>query len=455
MKLFLLALSTSAAIVTAASLSVEEAMEARIAEGTTTIEQAIEHQKKGTFSSDKTFCWRDSYGRGVGYIPQKCKPDEDRIGLLCYPKCHRYNYRTAQGHMVTFSRWGFDCHQNCPSGFANQGLYCRKTEYGRGAGRSPCTGCTGCSWGGCSGCSDCSTSRCHGHEEGWGLLCYPKCRAGYSNFACCICRPSVTCSHYGFNHQFDLSCAKSIKIGAVRTGQCNGDDEMDVGLCYPRCRAGYDGVGPVCWGKAPIVNGQPFEICGMGAAKDGTTCGIVLADQISSPFMIVANLVSAGALGKVGKGIQKAGAAVAKAASKVGSGIAKVGGKIGSGIARGAKWAKTKVVGVGKNAKKLDEVSDAGKGIASVSKLQSVKDGLSKAAKACQQKIGLGTKACSSLNHARSALTTAATKTNEVDQARAVIQAIGMVDPTGVADCAAAYMYPKCTAAGYASGWAN
>ena len=117
-------------------------------------EERTEEQEK--FVGETTFCWKDSYGRGVGKIPGKCAPNEDRIGLLCYPKCHTYDYTTSAGRSVRFSRFGFDCHQRCPSGFSNQGLYCRKAEYGRGAGRSPCTGCTGCtgcSWGGCSGCS--------------------------------------------------------------------------------------------------------------------------------------------------------------------------------------------------------------------------------------------------------------------------------------------------------------
>tara|TARA_R110002072_G_scaffold33205_19_gene100611 strand:+ start:7498 stop:7740 length:243 start_codon:yes stop_codon:yes gene_type:complete len=35
----------------------------------------------------KEFCWKDSYGRGVGTVPQKCKSGYDRIGLLCYKKC--------------------------------------------------------------------------------------------------------------------------------------------------------------------------------------------------------------------------------------------------------------------------------------------------------------------------------------------------------------------------------
>ena len=68
------------------------------------------------FGGPSTFCWLDLYGRGVGTIPPNCKPDQDRIGLFCYPKC-REGYK----------RWGFDCHQKCPTapGWVNQGLFCR------------------------------------------------------------------------------------------------------------------------------------------------------------------------------------------------------------------------------------------------------------------------------------------------------------------------------------------
>jgi len=69
------------------------------------------------------FCWKDSYGRGVGAIPSVCSADRDKIGLLCYSRCP-----------VGYSRFGFDCHQNCLSGWSNQGLFCRMAEYGRGAG---------------------------------------------------------------------------------------------------------------------------------------------------------------------------------------------------------------------------------------------------------------------------------------------------------------------------------
>ena len=58
------------------------------------------------FVAEKDFCWRGSYGRGVGKIPQKCMPNEDRIGLLCYPKCHLYDYTTPQGNQRHFFQGG-------------------------------------------------------------------------------------------------------------------------------------------------------------------------------------------------------------------------------------------------------------------------------------------------------------------------------------------------------------
>ena len=67
----------------------------------------------------KDFCWKDSYGRGVGTVPKKCARGYQRIGLLCYRNCPR-----------GMKRFGFDCHSVCPKGFRNDGLFCRKAEYG-------------------------------------------------------------------------------------------------------------------------------------------------------------------------------------------------------------------------------------------------------------------------------------------------------------------------------------
>ena len=289
----------------------------------------------------------------------------------------------------------------------------------------------------------------------------------------------------------------------MRTGQCEPGDEIDVGLCYPKCRTGFDGVGPVCWGKAPIVLNKDgsetkFENCGMGAAKDSVTCGIIIANQVASPFLVVANIVSAGAAGKAAqagfaaakataaaaaKGAAKAAAKAAgkiggkaasqlgQAASYVGKGISKLGTKIGNSklgtkignskfgqaVADAGHWAKSKITGSGKAATKADEIQDSGKGMSTIAEMGSkVKEFATQAFTKC---MADGPKFSGDLNYkskcmkikaAGSAILTASTKPTDTDKARAAMTAIGMVDPTGLVDCAAAYTYPKCDEAGYA-----
>ena len=73
------------------------------------------------------FCWKDSYGRGVGKIPKRCGAGYELIGLLCYKKCS-----------AGFTRSGLDCHQNCLPGWTNHGLFCNKgsaAAKGRGGGK--------------------------------------------------------------------------------------------------------------------------------------------------------------------------------------------------------------------------------------------------------------------------------------------------------------------------------
>src|SRR5271154_7178200 len=67
-------------------------------------------------------------------------------------------------------------------------------------------------------------------------------------------------------------------IGTVPKGVC-GAQEEDAGLCYAPCKAGYHGVGPVCWnndkpsygrgaGKVPHAGGK----CSSGMEKDTGLC---------------------------------------------------------------------------------------------------------------------------------------------------------------------------------------
>ena len=49
------------------------------------------------------------------------------------------------------------------------------------------------------------------------------------------------------NVGIDLSCAKKIIIGKPYSASCPSSKENNAGLCYNKCRTGFDGVGPVCW----------------------------------------------------------------------------------------------------------------------------------------------------------------------------------------------------------------
>jgi len=108
-----------------------------------------------------------------------------------------------------------------------QEAFCRKPKpYGRGVGSTwPCLGC-----------------------ERWGLLWYPKCRAGFHNVACCICSPNCP------NGTLDVgvSCTRESYLRPSTALQCEPGEVMDNdGLCYPGCRHSAAGVGPVCWGHCP------------------------------------------------------------------------------------------------------------------------------------------------------------------------------------------------------------
>lgn len=244
------------------------------------------------------FCWKDSYGRGAGTIPTSCAEGQQMRALLCYKFCPQNMQWSGVG----------DCSSICPAGFRDDGLFCRRAEYGRGAGYA---------WEFRDGLSNAGMmSRCErdngaGNCEMSAAIAYPKCRPGYSAFGCCICRPNApNCAQLGLGGQLDLSCAKNINLGQPELGVCpsgssnvpGSAQDRDAGLCYRGCDAGYSGVGPVCWKKPP----QDWVDCGMGAAKDSATCARITFGQVAA----VGNLaLTAASLGSSLVGTAGAGAA--------------------------------------------------------------------------------------------------------------------------------------------------
>jgi hypothetical protein len=74
-------------------------------------------------------------------------------------------------------------------------------------------------------------------------------------------------------------------VGTV-PNQCGAGRQLDAGLCYPLCPAGFRGVGPVCW-----------ETCPAGYNDDGATCrrdgSIIGSDNNACPWYDKCGLVSA------------------------------------------------------------------------------------------------------------------------------------------------------------------
>ena len=198
------------------------------------------------------FCWRRTYGRGWGEVITDCPSPKEKIGALCYSPCE-----------TGYSRQGtFDCQQECKPGWRDDGLFCRLPEYGRGVGY-PWK--IGDALNDSGMFSRCERDHGRGNCEKTGLIVYPKCRSGYSNIGCCICRPSFSsCPAEGYaDFRIDLSCGVKIKMGDPTPLICGSGLELDGALCYPPCAGGYYGVGPVCWQECDVDQTN----CGLGEQR--------------------------------------------------------------------------------------------------------------------------------------------------------------------------------------------
>ena len=147
------------------------------------------------------------YGRGAG-TPLVCAAGQETIAGLCYTPC-------ANGYSAVAGMPNV-CGTNCPSGYTDTGLLCSRKGSIISADNSSCSKWDLCGLTVDKGCTTCPS--------------------GYHNDGCtCRIDPStLTKSTYGRG------------VGTIPTS-CTSGDEKDVALCYPKCRAGYDGVGPMCW----------------------------------------------------------------------------------------------------------------------------------------------------------------------------------------------------------------
>jgi hypothetical protein len=117
------------------------------------------------------------------------------------------------------------------------------------------------------------SANCGGDQYDAGL-CYPKCKSGYTGVGP-VC----------WKNLFD---AYGRGAGRVPAYNCGGK-EQDAGLCYEECRSGYKGAGPVCWGIAP----PGYVDCGAGFAINSQTCAEVTSAQVIAVGMLLAAAIPA------------------------------------------------------------------------------------------------------------------------------------------------------------------
>ena len=360
-----------------------------------------------TVQASIDFCWKDSYGRGVGTIPSTCTAGLKKEGMLCYEPC-KAGYETS-----TLGA----CLQKCTNGFTDQGLFCRKAEYH--VKEYP--------WQFGDPLNDSGmTRRCeavHGSGKCWKplLVVVERCKVGYEHILG-FCRPerAPNCIAEGYAGQFDLSCTKDTYFKTPKIANCANGQENNAGLCYKSCGSGSYGVGPVCWSSCSAKT-LPTE-CGAGCTSDATACATQTTNLVMSVLDSAVSIATAvGTLG-VATAIKQGTTVATKAALKQGGKASikemlKHAGKISTSTARGL-------------------VKEQLKGIV-------VKNGI--------EYTGL---AASAVDNAMSLFSNisdisngkyASQEERDFMVAQEVLNNVALLDPSGIVGIVAAYAKPKCS----------
>ena len=127
----------------------------------------------------------------------------------------------------------------------------------------------------------CFRDGCPAGQENFNGLCYTPCAAGFKSdgIAPYMCYKQCTYPDYEANGLLHTALNITKRLETVlghAPSQCPPGMERDGALCYRPCRAGYKGVGPVCWADTTKVNvaGRiPNKApCPSSMRDDGTSC---------------------------------------------------------------------------------------------------------------------------------------------------------------------------------------
>lgn len=254
--------------------------------------------------ANQPYCWRRSYGRGVGVPVSSCPKGKEKDAGLCYPTCEDIGRPGWKGV-------GPVCLQPCPQGYRDDGLYCFKPKpYGRGTGYPWKFGDKPFNLNNAK--KRCERRHGKGNCEKSGAIYYPKCREGYRAIGCCICSPRCPSGMTDIG----ISCQKGSKgRGVGKPMHCKETQQYDAGLCYKPCRKNYHGVGPMCWQNCPDT--QPFG-CGAGCAASKGHCAGQTIKQVFAPLELALNVAGAVTTEGSANVAVKAAKTSAKTAAKAG-----------------------------------------------------------------------------------------------------------------------------------------
>ena len=409
---------------------------------------AAEQAKQSALSEGPQFCWKDSYGRGVGTVPRNCQPgfSEDTAGL-CWPDAR-------PGYVCDF----FVCRQaTCPAGYRDDGLTCfkpepyKRDEYPVNAGEAAKAAGDGLAWfftfgtyqaTGDTGL-DGALRRCqevHGDNcvtANGDTIVYEACKAGYEQAPVItnLCTPSCPAPMTDGG----IFCAKHTYTREASLMSCDAGAVNDAGLCYEGCKAGFAGVGPVCWNACPAK--LPYN-CGAGCTVDKATCDGAIVDQVLSPAIAAGSIALAVVTGGGSTGATagaKAGGSAGKAAGTV---AAKMAAK--EAFKAGLKASVKEALKAGLKTIGKELVVDAAIGAG----LSTVIWGGTEIASQVKMKEALRemikTKVVGSISDERVDAVVETMMAGAEAQNPAADFPWSSLDPTGIADIVMAYNYPIC-----------
>lgn len=230
--------------------------------------------------------WADTQGLSA----MSCSAGEFRSGGRCYQQCRpgytnngEFCGRGAQtvgaGSMSCPAGYFLNpslgrCYQSCPNGYTNTGETCHR----------PLATLS-------TAAMSCPTGYFLNAQLG---RCYKTCPQGFSNTGETCFQPvntggleAMSCRASEF---FSAGRCYDQAACAAKNGP-NGKAVMDLGLCYPACKTGEQGIGPVCW---TACGGKLAEECAAGCAATTVDCALATTDMAASPLEMVASIVSLG-----------------------------------------------------------------------------------------------------------------------------------------------------------------